>query len=214
MQFITKSILILALSVCCSAVVSVGYKTNYKEKSVLIIGEVSSTASSVQISNILRQLRVLKNLYTKLYNEMLPVIIGNRMKVSRRLDFSEATAACLYDVQSVQFLEFLKSKVSVTIESNHSIQKYFTIYQRPSLLITSSEEIPNEIELLLDDTILVDINEIFSESMEVSFNPRSYYPIMEYDDVYGTGQSFNSRLLNGPSNERSNKCNENCCTLS
>ena len=58
--------------------------------------------------------------------------------------------------------------------------------------MTSSEEILYEIELLLDDTILVEINEIFSESMEVSFNPCSYYPIMEYEDIYGTGQSVNT----------------------
>lgn len=206
MQFITTYFLILASLICCSAVVSVGYKTNFKDNSVLIIGEVSNTASSVQISNILRQLRVFRNHYA----ELILVTVGNRLKVSKKLGCSEAT--CLYDVKSGQFLEFLRSKISVAIESNQSIQKYFTIYQRPSLLMKSPyENISNEIELMLDETILVDINQIFSENMEVSCT------ILEYDDVYGTGQSVRSRLLKGRkggSSEKSNKDHEKCCNLS
>lgn len=207
MQFITTSLLILTLSVYCSAI-SVGFKSNYKENSVLIIGEVTNTASSVQIANILHQLQVFKNLYTKVQNEiMIPVTVGNRMKVSRRL--SNAEAACLYDVQCTQFIEFMRSKVSKAVGSNGSIQKSFTFYQKPSLLIPSSGEVPDQIEIFLDEAIIVDINEVFSESMEVSYNSRSMSPILEYDDIYETGQSSDSGLLR--KKKRSKKCFENCC---
>lgn len=209
MQFIAPTLLILTLLVYCSAL-SVGFKTNYRENSVLIIGEVSNTASSVQIANILHQLRLFKNLYTKVQNEiMIPVTVGNRMKVSRSL--SSAEMACLYDVQCSQFTEFLRSKVSTAIGSNDAIQKSFTFYQKPSLLIPSSEEIPDQIELFLDEAMLVDINEVFSESMEVSYNSRSMSPILEYDDIYETGQSSDSGLLKKKHRSKSKKCFENCC---
>lgn len=207
MQFITTSLLILTLSVYCSAL-SVGFESNYKKNSVLMIGEVPNTASSVQIANILNQLLVFKNLYTKIQNEMMiTVTVGNRMKVSRRSISAEA--ACLYDVQCTQFIEFMRSKVSKAVGSNGSIQKSFTFYQKPSLLIPSSEEIPDQIEIVLNETILVDINEMFSESMEVSYNSRSMSPILEYDDIYENGQSSDSGLIR--KKKRSKKCIENCC---
>lgn len=207
MQFITANLLILTLSVYCSAL-SVGFESNYKKNSVLIIGEVPNTASSVQIANILNQLLVFKNLYTKIQNEMMiTVTVGNRMKVSRRSSNSEA--ACLYDVQCTLFIEFMRSKVSKAVGSNGSIQKSFTFYQKPSLLIPSSEEIPDQIEIVLNEAILVDINEMFSESMEVSYNSRSMSPILEYDDIYENGQSSDSGLIR--KKKRSKKCIDNCC---
>lgn len=125
--------------------------------------------------------------------------IGNRMKVSRRLENSEGLS--LYDVQSSQFTDFLRSKVSSAA---------IIFYRRPSLLIKSSKIIPDEIEIILDDTIIFDINEVFPENMEVSHSshhPDS--PIIEYDDIDETGQSVDSGLLRRRSKSR--KCFVNCC---
>lgn len=199
MQFITRAFLILASLAYCHAV-SVGFKTIYRENSVLIIGEVSNTASSVQISNILNQLQVLKILYTKHQNKMaIHFTIGKRMKVSRRLENSEGLS--LYDVQSSQFTDFLRSKVSSAA---------IIFYRRPSLLIKSSKIIPDEIEIILDDTIIFDINEVFPENMEVSHSSHHpHSPIIEYDDIDETGQSVDSGLLRRRSKSR--KCFVNCC---
>lgn len=210
MQLIATSLVLLALSICCSAV-SIGYKTNFKEDSVLIIGEISKVASSVQISNIIHQLKIFKNLYTKLNNEILiPVTIGTRMKVSRTLVSSDA---CLYDVGADEFANFLRSKISVTVGANYGIQTYLTNYQRPLLLLRSSDSIPDRIELVLDDPILVDINEVFSESMEVTYHSRSVSPTLEYDEIYGTGHHINSGLLRQRTSGRAVKCLEKYCNI-
>lgn len=209
MQFIITSLFLLTFSVY-SLAISVGFKTNLNGNSVLIIGEMSNVSSSVQISNILHQLKVFKNLYTKLHNEiMIPVAIGKKMKVSRKLRSSEAS---LYDVQSPDFINFLRSKINVSIGKNYGIPTYLTIYANPSLLVRTTDVIAESVEVALDDPILVDIKEIFTESMEVTYNSRPSSPIVEYDDIYG-GNSITSGLLRERQSTKPVKCCEKLCTI-
>lgn len=209
MRFIISLLFLLTFSVY-SLAISVGYKTNLDVNSILIIGEVSTLASTVQISNILHQMNIFKNAYTKLHNEiMIPVTVGKRMKLSRKLRSSEA---CLYEVQSIEFINFLRSKFSAHFGNSFSIQTYLTIYENPSLLVRTSDSIAESVNLVLHDSILVDIRDIFAESMEVASNSRPSSPVVEYEDIYG-GNGITSGLLRERQSTRFIKCFENFCTI-
>ena len=205
MQFIT-SIFIVSLSAYCSAL-CVGFTTSFRSESAFIIGEISKDISSVVVADILQQLRAFKNSFAvSKKKSIIFVNVGKRIKVSRRVNDSESP--CLYDSQCDEFMEFLKSEI--TSSANSFIRNSFTLFQKPSLFISTSEEIPDKIQISLDELNLFDIKELFSESMEVSSSSISDPPPLEYEDIFESGYSSTSALLRRKK-PKAKKCFDNCC---
>ena len=173
---------------------SVGFETNYKEGTVLIIGELSNNISSVQISDILSQLKWLKNFYNVLHNDSLDVHI---VKTDCRQSLSSSV---LYQANTKDFINFISSRAS------HGMSKYLTIYFTPSLLVNSAENLSSVLSLELKDAILIDMSNFLAKSMEVSV------PTIEnYDEIYqmhqsGADSDITSGLL------RKKRKYSNCCS--
>lgn len=200
MRFLIAVVLLIVTSLQCSAI-GVGFKINGKPESILVIGELSNIASSVQITNILQQLNVLKNLYTKLHDgEVVNLRIGRKLKHSKFLN--------LYEIESRELLKFISYRIKVNVGTNFSIQTYLTIYNTPSLVVSNSEPSVFELPVILDDSVLIELNEMFPENLEVTYTST---PSLEYDDVYGPGDHITSGLLRPQIHN--NNCVQKCCNI-
>lgn len=186
---------------------SVGFKTNYIDESFLIIGDISDVASSVQITNVLLQLKIIKELYTKVKRQsVFTVKLGKNKRISR---IHSAQNTFLYQVDVGDFINFLKERSEANIGTNYGMKTYLTIHNKASLLIKSSEIVHETIKLTLAYPNLLDIPDLFMESMDVSIGSRPGSPLVEYDAVYGgDDDDLTSGLL---TRRTANKCPS--CTI-
>jgi len=208
MRLIIKIILVIFFIQLCSSL-SVGFKTkNKKQKgAILIIGEISERASSIQINNILQQLRIFKNIYAEQNNEMMI-----EMKLGRRLK-TVHNIASLFDADCDEFITFLREKSSQDIEANFGFQIYFNIYYKSSFYIKSVDNLSGTLHLSLDDPVLLELSEMFPESLEVDYQRYGQSPKLEYDEIYGTGNDLKRGLLYERKHYRKSSTFD-CCNIS
>lgn len=193
--------IILLCSLTKSLSISVGFKINGKPDSTLIIGELSDFASSVQITSILNQLTALKNRYNSLHSgQMINLKIGKKLKSSKSLS--------LYEIDSTGLLKFINSQIKVGEGKNYAIQTYLTVYNFPSLIISKSESLQAELQISLDDSVMIDLHDLFGVNLQVT---HSCSPVLEYDEIYGDGQGTSSRLLRSQNSE--SNCVHRCCNI-
>ena len=207
MKLICTIILCNFLIIYCSSL-SVGYKVKnckYQEEAILIIGEISNRVSSVQINNILQQLKIFKNRYVKEQNDgiLIETKLGNRIKTSRNI-------ASLYEADCNEFINFLR-------ESTIGIQTYLNLnlYSKPSFYIKSVNSLSEILNISLDDPILFELSELFPENMQIE-NKRSESPILDYDAIYGESRKdLRRNLLEERKKERRMACRLNdYCSIS
>lgn len=210
MKFVITILLGNFWIIFCSAL-SVGFKSkNYKEKeAILLIGEISDRASSLQINNVLLQLRILKDIYFNINgNKMIELNVGRRLKKGRNI-------ASLFEADCVHFVQFLRERTSSEIESNLGIQSFISFYPKPSLYIKSNDNLSGKVHLSLEEILLIELSEMFPEPELAEFNPkRSESPLVEYDDIYGSGRALRSRLLHDRPQQRSKLISLSNCNIS
>ena len=184
----------------CSSL-SVGFKaTNFKDKeAILIIGEISHRASSVQYNDILIQLNVFKDLYATLKDRTnVEINVGKLLKAAPRI-------ASLFEADCEEFIAFLQERSSQNLVTNCGIHSFLQIYSKPSFYFKSANnKLPGKLHLSLGETVFVDLFEMFPESMEVGDH------VDEYDD----GKSDLERhllLKRTRSNEKRRICD--CCNI-
>lgn len=191
----------------CSSL-SVGFKatatdSRYKQEAILIIGEFANRPSSVQINNILQQLKVFKSLYVRLSHDLVEIALGKKMKTTKNI-------ASIYEAECNDFIAFVQERTG----HSSALQTYLKIYPKSLFYFKSTENLSGTLSLSLDDPVLLDLSEMFPENMELD-DKRCESPLLEYDDVYGTGKELRRGLLNGRNRDkkRRSRLTDCCCTI-
>lgn len=208
-NFIELIILFSTYLFYCSAV-GVGYKTNYKDDNVLVIGEISNDASSAEMSSIIDQLRTYKNLYINLYDEDLkPVKIGKKIKTSKKPGCSDLV---LYNAVAPEFIDFLNLQF-------YGSQTHLSIYKKPLLFVKLGISVSGKRKLTLDEPTLIYIKEIFSDCTEDPNHARSDSPVLDFGNIYPHSDydsDLKSRLLGDQSSSSepsTSSCFKKYCTI-
>ena len=195
----------------CSSL-SVGFKatatdSRYQQDAILIIGEFVNRPSSVQINNILQQLKVIKNLYVRLSHDLVEIRLGKRMKTTKNI-------ASIYEAECNDYIAFVQERSFQLTGPSSALQSYLKIYPKSLFYIKSTENLSGTLSLSLNDPVLLDLSEMFPENMELD-DKRCESPLLEYDDVYGTGKDLRRGLLNGKNSEkkRRSRLTDCCCTI-
>lgn len=174
MRFIIKFIIVFALFTKYHSI-SVGFKINGKSDSFLIIGDLSRTASCVQITIILKQLTYLKDCYSVLQNNnTINLKIGKNLKSAKSLS--------LYEIDSYELLNYINSQIRISSGKNYPIQSYFTVYNTTSLIISKMEPSTSELQVSLGDSVMVDLTDYFDEYHETI---KPFSVVFGPDRIYG-----------------------------
>lgn len=136
---------------------------------------------------------------------MIEITLGKRLKKSHN-------KAALYEADCEEFINFLRERTSRDIGTNYGIQSFMNFYPKPSLFIKSNENLPGRIHLSLEGMLLIDLFEMFPENMEME-QRRCPSPLVDYDDIYGSGRDLRRKLLQDQSKKQRKNTAFDCCNI-
>lgn len=213
-MIVLQLILWLSLAVN-SSTLSIGFKLNKSENQKLIIGQISSNASSIQVFSILQQLDTIKNDFmAKRKGSKISMRIEKFSSLKTKSYWAPRTFY-LYDLDNFSLTDFILSQISIAQGSNYSIQSYVTLLPKPQLLIQEEKALNLNINFDIDfvnDSVLVDFDDyatVAADSTELrSIVIRPESPVLNFDDIYSKNpnlQQEESTLLTGLLHEKSKK---------
>lgn len=224
-------ILLLSLAVN-SSTLSIGFNINGSEHKKLVIGEINTNASAIQVSSILEQLEVIKNNYVIIRKSpKFTVKIGESTRFKRG-SFLAPGEFYLYELDNFTLTDYILSQITVSKASNFSIQSYVTLFSNPLLYIKGRRYLQFNSDFNItsvDESILIDIDDFSTnESVEMSsVLVRPMSPVFDFHDIYVTNQgkpsinnfddnsNLGAGLLHGKYNKRFIYCGcSEKCTIS
>jgi hypothetical protein len=163
--------------------------TNKSDECIFVVGKIASEANSDQISDTIRDLKILKNMFIRHLKANFSGKIRDLLNITENLGDPNAKYY-LYEVEDGNLLNFIRSQIEQSFGLNHNSHKYINVAHSPILMLR--RRIPMLIGSVFtieesDDVVIFESDESLKLSIEMKSIPRmSDSPELDLQTIYST----------------------------